>query len=137
MDLKPSIVSSLMVSPIGQRSLFLNIEISVLLVSSTKLSRLWSDSSESWDESGRPRERLRGGFFTTLFLEEHIVRGAGIKRRVEVNQVNACLGDVFAQNFQVIAEVKLVLAVHVGRRITQRVPMAPSKNRFFAEFTLK
>ncbi len=57
---------------------------------------------------------LRGGFLAALFLEEHVVRGAGIKRRVEVDQVNARVLDVVSKDFQVVAEIKLVLGVHDG-----------------------
>ena len=58
------------------------------------------------------RRDLRGGFFPALFLEEHVVRGAGIKRRVEVDQINTRVRDILPQNSQIVAEVEFVRGVH-------------------------
>lgn len=76
------------------------------------------------DRRYRKRRDLRGGFFAALLLEEHVVGGAGIERRVEVNQIHARVGDVLAQNFQIIAEVELVLVVHdsVAAIYDRRIP---------------
>jgi len=54
-------------------------------------------------------------------LEEHVVSGARIELRVEIDQVNACVGNVCAKNFQIVAEVK---PVHLPERITHAALLA-------------
>jgi len=39
--------------------------------------------------------------------------------RVEIDQVHARVRDIIAKDFQVVAEIKLVLPIHVGKSITQ------------------
>ena len=55
----------------------------------------------------------------TFFLEEHVVDGAGVEGRVEVDEVHARVRHVFAQDFEVVAEVELILFVHFTESITQ------------------
>jgi len=76
---------------------------------------------------------LCDGFLAAHLLEEHVVggavrlpltapsesRGAGIKRRVKVYQVNAGVGYVLAEDFQIVAEVESVFGVHIGESIKQ------------------
>ena len=52
---------------------------------------------------------LGGRLLAALFLEEDVVVGVGVEGRVEVDEVNAGVGDVIAQDFEVIAEVELIL----------------------------
>jgi hypothetical protein len=40
-----------------------------------------------------------------------IVGGAGVEGRVEVNQIHAGVRDILAEDFQIVAEVKLVFGV--------------------------
>jgi len=54
-----------------------------------------------------------GKAFSAAFLfEQHVVGGAGVEGRVEIDQVNAGVFDVIAENFKVVAEVKLILGFH-------------------------
>ena len=62
---------------------------------------------------------MRGGFLPALFLEENVVAGVGVERRVEVDQVHAGVRDVLAQDFEVVAEIEHVLFGHLWERITQ------------------
>ena len=54
---------------------------------------------------------LGGGLLAALFLEEDVVVGVGVEGRVEVDEVNAGVGDVITQDFEVIAEVELILPI--------------------------
>ena len=51
---------------------------------------------------------LRGGFLAGALAEEDVVRGVGVEGRVQVNQVDALIADVLAEDVQVVAEVKAV-----------------------------
>jgi hypothetical protein len=62
---------------------------------------------------------LRSGFFAALFLEEHVVGGAGVERRVEVDQVHAGVWLILAEDFQIVAEIEFVRGVQIGESITQ------------------
>ena len=55
---------------------------------------------------------LRGRFFAAFFLEQDVIVGAGIKRRVEVDQVHTFRGHVLAEDSQVVAEVEFIRPVH-------------------------
>ena len=52
---------------------------------------------------------LGGGLLAAFFLEEDVVVGVGVEGRVEVDEVNAGVGDVVAEDVEVVAEVELVL----------------------------
>ena len=62
---------------------------------------------------------LGGGFFAGLFLKEHVVCRIGIERRVEVNQINAGVSNIFAEILQIVAKIELILAIHDRESITQ------------------
>ena len=49
-----------------------------------------------------------------LFLEEDVVIGVGVEGRVEIDEVNAGVGDVVAQDVQIVTEVEFVLPVSGG-----------------------
>src|SRR5665647_1344915 len=52
---------------------------------------------------------LRRGLIPGGFLEQHVVGGVGVERRVQVDQVNTGDRDMPAENLQVVAEIELVL----------------------------
>ena len=54
---------------------------------------------------------LGGGPFAARLLEQNVVRGVGVERRVEVDEIDALIRDVLPQDVQVIAKVELVLPV--------------------------
>jgi hypothetical protein len=58
---------------------------------------------------------LGGGAATILFGEEDIVVLAGVEGRVEVDEVDGLVGDVVAQDLEVVAVVELVLVVFCCR----------------------
>ena len=60
---------------------------------------------------------LGGGLLACLFLEEDVVVGVGVEGRVEIDEVNAGVGDVVAQDVEVVAEVELVFPVSGGHWI--------------------
>ena len=60
---------------------------------------------------------LGGGLLACLFLEEDVVVGVGVEGRVKIDEVNAGVGDVVAQDVEVVAEVELVLPVGGGHWI--------------------
>lgn len=41
-------------------------------------------------------------------LEQHIVSGVGVERRVKIDQIGAFVGDMLAQNTHIIAVIELV-----------------------------
>jgi len=47
-----------------------------------------------------------------LFLEQDIVSGAGVERRVEVDEVNTRVLHIVSEDFEVVAEIEFVLGVH-------------------------
>ena len=51
---------------------------------------------------------LRSGFLTGRTLEEHVVRGLAVERRVEIDQVHALAVNAAAQDIQVVAVVEAV-----------------------------
>ena len=53
---------------------------------------------------------------------EGVIHSAGIKRRIEANQVDAGVGDIFPEYLQVIAKVEFVFLVH--QRIATIPPMS-------------
>jgi hypothetical protein len=56
---------------------------------------------------------LGGGAAAVFFGEEDVVVLAGVEGRVEVDEVYGCVGDVFAQDLEVVAVVELVfVGVH-------------------------
>ena len=57
---------------------------------------------------------LGGGLLACLLLEEDVVVGVGVEGRVKIDEVNAGVGDVVAQDVEVVAEVELVLPVGGG-----------------------
>jgi hypothetical protein len=61
-------------------------------------------STSGWLAAGvRPRARRR--------LEQHVVAGVRVERRVEADQVDAGVGDVLAQHLEVVAVIeRLVIA---------------------------
>jgi hypothetical protein len=61
---------------------------------------------------------LCGGFFTALFLEKHVVGGAGVERRVEVDEVDAFCRYLLAEDSEVVAKIELVIPVHFRERIS-------------------
>ncbi len=63
---------------------------------------------------------LRGGAGAVALGEEHVVVLAAVERWVEIDQVNRLVADVFAQNGEVIAVVKLVF-LHCGVILAQIV----------------
>ena len=54
------------------------------------------------------RGDLRRRLFAALLAEEDVVGGVGVEGRVEVDQVDAFVGDVLAQDVEVVAEVEFV-----------------------------
>jgi hypothetical protein len=48
------------------------------------------------------------GMVTALFLEEHMVVGVRVERRVEVNEVHGLVSDLFSENPQIVAEEELI-----------------------------
>ena len=50
---------------------------------------------------------LGGGLLAAFFLEEDVVVGVGFEGRVEVDEVNAGVGDVVAEDVEVVTEVEL------------------------------
>ena len=51
---------------------------------------------------------LGGGFLAGAFAEEDVVGGVGVKGRVEVDEVNALVDDVAAEDFQVVPEIEAI-----------------------------
>ena len=47
-----------------------------------------------------------------IFLEEHVVSGVGVEGRVEVDEVNARVRHLPAQDVEVVAKVEFVFPVH-------------------------
>lgn len=52
---------------------------------------------------------LRFGGAPALLLEQHVVRAVGVERRVEVDQVDARVANVVAQDVKVVAVEEGVL----------------------------
>ena len=46
------------------------------------------------------------------YSEDLESRGAGVERRVEIDQVHAGVGNILAQDFEIVAEVEFVFPVH-------------------------
>ena len=55
-------------------------------------------------EGGDLRRRL----LAAALAEEDIVRGVGVEGRVEVDEVNALVGDMLPQDVEIVAEVEVV-----------------------------
>jgi hypothetical protein len=58
---------------------------------------------------------LRGGFLAALFLEKHVVSSIGVEGRIEVDEVNAGVPHLAAQDVKIIAKVESVLLIHCER----------------------
>ena len=54
---------------------------------------------------------LGGGALAARLLEQDVVGGVGVEGRVEVDEVDALVRDVFPEDAEVVAEVELVLPV--------------------------
>ena len=57
---------------------------------------------------------LGSGLLAAFFLEEDVVVGVGVEGRVEVDEVNGGVGDVVAEDVEVVAEIELILPVGGG-----------------------
>ena len=57
---------------------------------------------------------LCGGVLAGALAEQDVVRRIGVERRVEVDEVNALVSDVLAEDVEVVAEVELVSPVVCG-----------------------
>lgn len=55
------------------------------------------------------RAKLRFGLFSRRFLEDHVIVAIAVERRIEINQINTLVGDILAQNLQVVAVIERVL----------------------------
>jgi hypothetical protein len=47
-----------------------------------------------------------------IFFEEHVVGGVGVEGRVELDQVNAGVRHLAAEDVKIVAKVESVLPVH-------------------------
>lgn len=56
---------------------------------------------------------LRFAFGATFIFEQHVVTAIRVEGRIEIDQVHTGTGNVFAQDFEVIAVVQRVLS-HVA-----------------------
>ena len=54
---------------------------------------------------------LRGRLFAALLAKQYVVSSVGVEGRVEVDQVDAFIGDVLAQDVEVVAEVEFVIGI--------------------------
>ena len=54
------------------------------------------------------RLNLRLASMPVRRLEQHIVSGFGVERRIEIDQIDAFVGDVFAQHLEIVAIEQLV-----------------------------
>ena len=53
-----------------------------------------------------------GGFFAALFIEEHVLGGAGVEGRVKVDEVCAFRCHMRPEDSEVAAEEELVFPIH-------------------------
>jgi hypothetical protein len=51
---------------------------------------------------------LRAGLGAVFLGEENVVVLAGVERRVEIDQIDALVFDVAAENFEIVAVIELV-----------------------------
>ena len=58
---------------------------------------------------------LGGGFLAGALAEEDVVGGVGVEGRVQVDEVDGLVGDVLAEDVQVVAEVEAVGGFGGGR----------------------
>jgi hypothetical protein len=56
---------------------------------------------------------------STLYVALELNGGLPAAGRVEVDQVNARVGNILAEDSEVVSEIKLVLFVHLTQSITQ------------------
>jgi RNase P/RNase MRP subunit p29 len=56
-----------------------------------------------------------GGFCAAFFLEEHVVSGVGVEGRVEVDEVNAGVRQLAAQDVKIVSKVESVFPIHYQR----------------------
>jgi hypothetical protein len=71
------------------------------------------------------RRDLRRRLRAALLLKQNVIVCRAVKRRVEVDQVNALIRHVVAQDVQVVAEEKLVFpVVHRGCSVSLRSDIA-------------
>ena len=61
------------------------------------------------------RRRLLAGL---LLFEEDVVAGVAVERRVQVDQIHTCVGDVLAEHVKVVAKEQLVLPVRISHGTT-------------------
>jgi hypothetical protein len=52
------------------------------------------------------RPKLRFGLFTRRFFEDHVIIAIAVEGRFEIDEINALVGDMLAQNLQVVAVVE-------------------------------
>jgi len=62
---------------------------------------------------------LKGGATPKLQVALELNGGLPAAGRVEVDQVHARVRHIVPEDLQVVAEIKLVLPIHVGKSITQ------------------
>lgn len=55
---------------------------------------------------------LGGGFFAAIFLEEHVVGGAGVEGRIKIAEVSAFRRHMRPEDSEVVAKEELVFPIH-------------------------
>src|SRR5208283_4073819 len=78
------------------------------------------------------RSDLRAGLLASGTLEEHVVGGLAVERRIEVNQVNALVVNAAAQDVEVVAIVEPVhdRAIGAPRRSRSGYQASREQSRF-------